>query len=160
MKLKSNKAIQVFLVLAVLGIWGFAGYRFMGTTEETVVDIATPIKKKEIKNIHAGEYSLMANYRDPFLNNIPIAEEEVYIEEQQMLEKEFLPPPPVIWPTVEYHGQLKGKKGKEEVALITINGKHHLLKKGSALQGLKIDKLYPDSAKFRFSGEHKTIPAN
>ncbi|MES2629008.1 MAG: hypothetical protein V4616_08565 [Bacteroidota bacterium] len=157
----TRKLLQIALLLLVLGIWGMAGYRFLKSGEEPFIEIAEPVKKKNGVAFQKSDYVLMLNYRDPFLNNIDAPEEE--IEEEQTVADNAPPPPPpppVVWPSFEYHGQLKSGKDKGPIALVTVNGKQHLLQSGEIFQGIRIVKLYLDSARFTYSGEMKTFIAN
>ncbi len=157
-RLKNKKFVQGVLLVIVLVTWGYIGFYFLKDTEEPFVEIATPTKKKANTSPKTSLYTLMINYPDPFSREIE-SEEEIMDREEEIAQNTPppLPPPPVLWPTIEYHGMVVNKRDKSEVALITVNGKQQLLKKNQSIYGVKLDRLFLDSARFSYSGEHRTF---
>ncbi|MCX6182465.1 MAG: hypothetical protein NT150_11100 [Bacteroidetes bacterium] len=155
-----NKKLTYVLIPVVLLVWVIVGYKiyvkYVGGDDATVVEQGTPQFTKSKKVIE--EFSLQANYRDPFLGN-SISEPQVkQVDQLNMQRPDRLIPQPiqiqkpiVRWPNISIGGKVNS------TTLILIGNRRSLMKAGDEEMGVSLIKLYKDSVKLKFQGEVKTF---
>lgn len=156
---KSNKAVTYLLIAAVVAIWGgsiYQGYKYWGpaNTDNSVVD---NIVKTETSNAQLDTFSLIANYRDPFVIkyvSVNIAA-DINLEEENA--KKVVVKPIVTWPAIKYGGTVKNKVSEKKVALVNVNEKNYLLAIGDTAQEIRVMAIYTDSLMLFYKSELKAI---
>lgn len=163
----NKKFLQILLIIFIIGIWGKVGYDFYKYKGQK----ATITQPSYIPFIAAdgGEpftYSLSLNYRDPFLGKYaePKPAKRKSISRSKKLSKtpEKNKEPikvkqKVIWPRVEYVGNIRNEKTKKESVTLKVGGRESFMLPGHEIQGVKLKALYPDSLVIEFQEEEKTI---
>lgn len=166
-RLKTNyehmkkKSINIFLIIAVSGIWVIVIYRVVNRyasasapvvnqtiTEEKII----PVKKTAVP------FELIGNYRDPFLGDVPKPEKIKSTGNSEKKEsKKTNPPVTDSWPQVKYIGMIKNNDSGKMVALMNIGGKEVRMNPGQDFNGVKLDKMFKDSCLISMNREKKII---
>lgn len=155
-----KKAINIILIIFVLGLWGTIVYRYVSNLFITENSILSRNDKKyslvRIKDRDTFNLSLLK--RDPFLGNhmtsniarsIPHFEKEVKSKPSKISVKnnstsKFIP-------TIQYYGIIKSSSKKDELVIIKINNTLQKLRPNSEYEGVKIKKIYKDSILISFN---------
>ena len=148
-----KKNINVVLIIAVLALWGTAGYRYVKNYFFIQGTAVTP-ESLEFKavdlNIKRDTFLLEPLSRDPFLKkvsvrtvSVPIARRRVEISES-LGNKTVHQPIIISWPDIKYYGFIKSGKNNE-LALIKVNGTLIKMHKGDSENGLIVKNIYGDS---------------
>ena len=115
--------------------------------------------KFEITGFEVDTFSLMANYRDPFLGKIATrkVKSNKAPSNPRIRVAPKRPKAKTNWPKLAYNGLIKKQASNETLALIQINGKSAIMKIGETLDKVKLLKIYPDSIKVKFEGLTKHV---
>ncbi len=157
--MKNNKAITYVLVLAVVAVWGWVIYNIIkkhGPSNNNNISFDN-IGKTETSNAQLDTFSLIADYRDPFVIKYVSmnAAQDLNLEEEKV--KEVIVKPIIEWPLIKYGGTVKNKSSDKKLALINIGEQNHLLGIGDTAQEIKIYAIYPDSLILVYKNDRKTI---
>ena len=155
--MKSKKTVYILLVV-VAGIWGTLFYKiFSGLGGDNDIKSNTiQIPQTLIANSFSDTFSLIANYRDPFLG-------------KQLAPKIVSDNPPVTvnktksqpvvnssqWPAITYSGMVKNDNSNKTLALLFINGNSQTLKQGDLIENIEVVKIYRDSVLLKQGKEKK-----
>ena len=109
-------------------------------------------------------FTILANYRDPFLDHSyrPILQrtgEDHAMEHKSGLTPKSKPAPEII-PDIKYFGLIANPKSKRKVGLFKMSKQDLLLKEGESFNDLKITKLFNDSVMITYHKSKKTIKKN
>jgi hypothetical protein len=147
-----KKIYTGLLLLAVVAIWGYVGYRFVGgvnnededlLTDELLPEEMAPVKIKT-------NQKLVLNYPDPFLKTenkpAPIQTGSRPLQNPiKKIEKPVVPVTNFEWPTVQYKGLIQNQSNPTKLlALLVINGKEQIVKKGEKIEFLIINNIDKD----------------
>lgn len=157
--LKNKKAIYILIPLNIF-IWCYLGYSiYSGLKGDDLPKISNSritIKLDELKD--SVEYKLALNYADPFLregeksrgqtsnnsrsNNSNPAPKIIPVK---------VPVVAVVKPVTEikYLGLVKNNSTGISTALVSINGKSHLVKKGDVIEGITIKNISNESIELK-----------
>lgn len=150
-----NKKFLYILLPAVLVIWGSIFYKIYTSVKGTDIpeSLASMKNMKEEPQEKEDTFSLLLNYRDPFLGKhggvvnrpaIKASDEKTKVQKIQ-------------WPNIIYHGFIKNKSTKKVLALLEINGRESNIAAGNTIEGVSVKKIFKDSIIVAFKGEKKTI---
>lgn len=151
----------------VLFVWGVVFYQvYVYFLSPPIYATKSVEKVINIDEIKIDTFSIVANYRDPFLGKIP--KQRSFNNNSQISNNGASNTPKrkgsvtvkkttEKWPVITYNGMIKNNSSNSKVAIITINGKEHLVKEGLDIKGLKISKIGKAAIKVRFQKENKTI---
>jgi type II secretory pathway component PulC len=160
--LKNKKAIYILIPLNIF-IWCYLGYSiYSGLQEDDLPEISnnrSTIKLDELKDSVA--YKLSLNYKDPFLREGE--KSRVYSSNGSGNNNpDHNPVPkniPVKTPSVaaiakpqteiKYLGLVKNNTTGNSTALLTINGKSYLVKKGDVVEGISIKNISNESVELK-----------
>lgn len=130
------------LLVAVIGIWGFIGFRI-------VLALNPELPKPEPKvfsvnfnpkaPIKLDTFSIHKVKRDPFLGTLQKTTTPVV--KQNITYKSTLQ-----WPMITYNGLIKSQSTADQIFVVNINNKQYLLKKGQTMDSVVL-----------INGNHKTI---
>lgn len=143
-----NKKLLYILVPLSLIIWGLIFYRiFTGLKNTDIPDTTRPAFKARQETPLKDSFTLVANYRDPFLGgNVIVAKPQTTsssVGKRQFISTTTTPPP---LPDVQYFGIISNAGNRNKVGLIKIQGRDFLLKEGETAEPhIKIIKFYKDS---------------
>lgn len=147
---KSKKSIYILLPVNLF-IWGFIAYKIYSALNEDD-DIAIPesatVKPKPRLN-DTLKYVLQLNYNDPFLKDAP-AQKKLITNSRNSTTPVAATNKPVknIPETqvkevkdIKYLGLVQSTGTGNSTALIAINGKSYIVKKGETIEGYKIKSI-------------------
>ena len=150
-----NKKNVYFLVIAVIAIWGYIGYKMYSSLnpEDAIITLqnqAAIFKPEKIKEIE--KFTINANYRDPFLGKL-FAEKKSKKRNTSVKKK-----PIVVFPSIIYNGLIKPKEyGRATLFLIIINNQQQFLSVGKQIDGVKLMKGNDKEISILFKTKRKTI---
>jgi hypothetical protein len=150
-----NKKFIYLLIPINIAIWSYLSYSiYSGLKGDDLPELGESNKKIKIDNVdNAAKYELNLSYNDPFLregehtkkhsarnssnsngNNIPKNPPQNTIK---------TPSVAVVKPQTEikYLGLVKNNTTGISTALLTINGKSHLVKKGDVIAGISVKNI-------------------
>jgi len=145
-----NKALTGILIVVVAFIWYKAFFRvkdgFFG--EET--EIVPPTRNKPISfaSLSRDTFSIQLDYRDPFGETKKSYNASAPQEAQQPANLPVSRPIKrgVSWPDIKYYGQVRKTTSKNPLAILSIDGYQHTLRKGEALyDGIVVKSIGRDS---------------
>ena len=159
--LKNKKAIYILIPLNIF-IWCYLGYSiYSGLKEDDLPEISnnrSTIKLDELKDSVA--YKLSLNYKDPFLREGE--KSRVYSSNGSGINNNHsnatpktipvkVPIVAVVKPVtdIKYLGLVKNNTTGNSTALLTINGKSYLVKKGDVLEGISIKNISNESIELK-----------
>lgn len=156
---QKKKTIYILMPIVIL-VWGFVFYQLYGyffstpsyanTEEKTIINI------DEIKK---DTFSIVANYRDPFLSQkrMQAANNRVVTKTNRSTTKKNTSPTVLKWPSIQYKGMIKNNNSERRVAIVTVDGKEHIVNEGTTLNELKVVKIEKATITVSFQDEQKTI---
>lgn len=147
--LKGKKSIYVLLPVNLL-VWGFIGWKifaaFQGEDVPAPSDLPTAVHV--LNKEDTVQQTLALNYPDPFLKQEPqrknrsTANSAVAVQSQPMVQK------PVKVPAEEkptrnivFLGSIQNKSSGKMMAMVSLNGATHTLKKGDQLDGMTVKEI-------------------
>lgn len=158
--MQQKKKIIYILMPIVILVWGFVFYQLYGyffstpsyanTEEKTIINI------DEIKK---DTFSIVANYRDPFLSQkkIQTTNHQVAVKTNGLTTKKNSAPTVLKLPSIQYKGMIKNNNSEKRVAIVNIDGKERIVKEGTTLNELKVVKIEKETITVSFQDEQKTI---
>ncbi len=163
--LKNKKAIYILIPLNLF-IWGYLGYSIYAglSGEEEEVPVTTVVKTLLKTDNDSVTYSLKLNYPDPFLREGVKVREPNYSGTDNanvaapkpkavaVVKTPTLAPKPAD--DIKYLGLVKNNTTGVSTALISINGRTHIIKQGDVVNAYTIKEVYSDYVELR---EGKTI---
>lgn len=160
--MKKKKTIYLLLPIILL-VWGFVFFQLFSYF---FAEPSYATKEKEftvsIDEIKKDTFSIVANYRDPFLDkktslktHPPIAQRTATKASKH---KAIQPVPPKQWPVIKYKGMIKNNNNAERrVGIVTIGNQEFLVKEGSILNEISFITINKDYIKVSLQKEQKTI---
>lgn len=158
----NSKALNYFLVLAVLVLWGIIMYRLFSTKEvdkeagaRVMVDVVT------LKTSEPVQYELIKT-EDPFRLNKKQTRRVTSIAPIKELKEKVLPreKKQKTWPTVKFDGTIKNKNSNDLISLIVVNGYSWLASEGMKMNGLQLVEQFIDSVQISYEGENRVFKKN
>lgn len=148
-----KKSTTYFLVSVVLVIWGIVSYKLFANIpdEDNIVVKLEKVKTYDFEN-KRDTFSIVANYRDPFLGTLP------RIRKVRSNKHRFEVPKKVelIWPDIKYKGAIIPKKGKA-LFLVDIDNRGYLLKKNEEKNDIKLLKGNKEYIIVKYKGKTKKV---
>jgi len=108
-------------------------------------------------------FSIVADYRDPFLGNMKFQTLAKPIEKKEEIPPKTIPFHEVlkkdkdIWPAIVYGGVIKNQSSNKEIALIKINNGEKLMVVGDIAEEVELLSVYKDSIGVIYGGEQKYV---
>jgi hypothetical protein len=149
-----SKGFTYLLLIVVAIIW----YNVFFRIKENIMGENLPVADnmviaKMYKTHPRKEFTLKANYRDPFSSkgssgSIAPTNATLQIPVQPVYKEPKLPPPPKVqhWPKIKYFGTVKNNSSKKALCIVNIDDMLFNLREGeSVLDGIVIKKIYRDS---------------
>lgn len=147
------------LLPVVFLVWGFVFYQLY-TYFFAPAKYVTPVKEQKItlKELVPDTFSIVANYRDPFLGKkINYAPPKANVTVKKILPQKKAPKVLTPWPVIIYKGMIKNNNSNKRVGITQINGKDFLTKEGDIIQGVSCLEIHKDRIKVSFQKEVKII---
>lgn len=146
----------------IILVWGFVFYQlfsyFFSSPTYATEKVETKIDIDEIKK---DTFSIVANYRDPFLGK-KIRESKPIVTNytSRSNTKKRTKPTQVTnqaWPVIHYKGMIKNNNSKKRVGIVDMEGKERLVKEGDVLNEVKFLSIGKTQVKVSFNKEQKII---
>lgn len=147
----------------IILVWGFVFYQlfsyFFSSPTYATEKIETKIDIDEIKS---DTFSIVANYRDPFLGkkvsvSKPTTHYNTNRSKPKKRTKTLKPPADLHWPVIQYKGMIKNNNSEKRVGIINIAGKEQLVREGDVLNGVQFLSISKTQIKVSFNKEQKII---
>jgi hypothetical protein len=145
------------LLPAVIIIWGLIGYQFftfLNQSETSYYD-AAPGNRKSAASTVERSYTLLGNYRDPFLRKKTrrINTGGGSVQSKRITASVNMRKPDVVvdWSSISYLGTIENNRSKTRIALISKQGKSVIVKEGEAIEGFIVVRIWKDSIKVECS---------
>jgi hypothetical protein len=157
----SNKKLLFVLLLGTGLLWGLIAYRIFGNffRRDQNLNSIIPVKIAEKARVRTDTFTLLANYRDPFLSGfastVSVSTNKKLPSNSEKSRQEIKSP--VNWPGIVYGGMIKNQNTNYQTALITINGQWEIVSRGMICKEIKILGIFPDSIELGYGNEIKTF---
>lgn len=152
--MKKNQKTYLLLTV-VLAIWGILGFKVIRTVNPDSDQNVQPIVSEKFKPIQFKErdtFSIVANYRDPFLGTLPQSLKPKK-PKRKFQKKDTLPKREIL-----YTGFIAESSSGHEIFFLTIDGHQQLMAKNEVFRKVKLLSGDPEKVKVHFDGGTKTIP--
>lgn len=156
--MKNKKVLYILLPLAII-IWGVIIYRIYTSLQkkETKVALSDNISSAPKSLYENEEFTLEANYRDPFLGQKIEVVQNKLPNPKPISNPEVKPVMEKIWPNLVYKGIIKNLKSSKQMILMEMNGNEFILKGGDTINGLQLKRITKDSILVAFGKDLKTF---
>ena len=147
----------------IILVWGFVFYQlfsyFFSSPTYATEKVETKIDIDEIKK---DTFSIVANYRDPFLGkkvsvSKPTTPYKTNRSKQKKRIKALKNSVLQNWPVIQYKGMIKNKNSEKRVGIVNMAGKEQLVKEGDVLNEVKFLSIGKTQIKVSFNKEQKII---
>ena len=148
------------LLPVVIIVWGIIANRLVKYIKQD-----TPVSPAEIseeirfkpENFKQDTFSIVANYRDPFLGAFAVEHPPV-----SSLPKAPSPPKPVVvknikWPVIAFKGLIKNHESQKIYGMMTIDGKLRSVLVKDEILGIKVLDIQRDSIGVVFNNEKRSF---
>ena len=146
-----KKQAKTYLLLGfVLVIWGIIGFKVVGTlspklnpvvVSEPIFKTTKPVKKRDT-------FSLIADYRDPFLGTLPTPKKP---------SKPIAKKKPVVKRMIVYSGSVSQSSSGNTLYFVSIDGKQHVMSPKEEVDNVKLLGGNAGHIKVRYNGIVETI---
>ena len=158
--MKDKKKLTYILIAGSLLVWGMVIYKLFSyidggddsmTRHNSIVASPHIIEKEE-------EYTLLLNYRDPFLGKAEASLEKnnsgsISTKKKKVAKTIKVPEKPLDISFISYAGMITNPTTKKKVALVTIKGKQSMVSEGEVLDEIIFIKNYKDSIQISYLGK-------
>lgn len=151
--MKSKKNIYILLPTVLL-VWGLIGYRvFAGLDPDKDMVDSMPMTKefKPLKLVANNNYTIEANYRDPFLGTL-----ENRVFNKTIPKKVYKQKEEIVFPEILYKGIFSPGDYSKSVFLILIDGEQEMFKLREIHQEVKLISGDKEKIIVKYKKEKKT----
>ena len=158
-----NKKLLYILIPAVVFIWGYVVIKIVRqiSNNTTITNYQTQIDDFLNEDVKKETFTIVANYKDPFLKQLPQhktdKKEENIADYRKKTDKPTRLQKRIRWPNVKYTGMVANTKSKEKLALIIIENQNYIFGKGESKQEITLNAIFEDSIHIEYQGVKKTI---
>jgi hypothetical protein len=157
-----NKKTAYILVPVVLAIWGMIGWKVYAAMKgkERSMNIVTTEKSNISKNEISDTIRLIANYRDPFLDDSKFKIQDSKLKPGNKTLKVKIPVEPkviVAWPAVAYYGLIKRNGDGKTVGFLSVKGVSYFVQGGDGAGEVRVGKLWKDSVEVVWGKERRVV---
>lgn len=151
----SKQGKTYILLVVVLGIWGFLGFKvvsFIGEEDSEVAVLVNPTTPILEEPLERETIVIQADYRDPFLD-------KPYIKKVKKAQKRKAPTkkpePPKM--QISYSGMVGEAGSSDRLFFVTISGQQHLMSLKDQVQEVQLVWGNKDSIRVQYSGHKEYI---
>ena len=147
-----NKNKTYLLLAIVLIVWGILGIKIVGAINpEPNEGLTTVITEKFVPKAikERDTFSIVANYRDPFLGTLP----KGTLKKKRVVPKKEKLPEKIIM----YSGSIMDAKTKKRIFFVSIDGQQHMLSKNDIMDEVRLVSGNTNWIKVKYQGKTKTI---
>ncbi|MCB0401207.1 MAG: hypothetical protein KDD41_03930 [Flavobacteriales bacterium] len=158
---KKKKIVYIMLPIILL-VWGYVFFQFFSffSSSPNYAKADSDITV-DIDEIQADTFSIVANYRDPFLGDQKIKVTSGHSSQTQKSNKQkpkqVTPVSEKKWPALQYKGMIKNNQSKARVGILNINGHEQLVKEKQILSDVTVLEINKDFIQLQFQNEKKTL---
>lgn len=165
-----NKKLRYILIPAVVIIWGLVLYKVFSYTDDTPeFNFNSNIDNEILQNNSVVDtFSLIADYRDPFLGNqstfksySPSIESSNNNTQNKSVEIKKTNNQQTVtnirWPQVKYGGLVINQNSDKKVGIMQLNGKKHLIEENKDYDNITIQRIFEDSVLISYMNNSKTF---
>lgn len=150
MKKEKKTYLLLVIVLAIWGVLGFQIFKAVNPSEDVLPIYANTEKIDIIKPKKRDTFSLLANYRDPFLGIMP--KSNTPKKKKIQPKKEALPEK-----SIAYTGFITEGKSGNKVFFLTIEGQQQILSKNQEFNGVKLLSGNAEKVRVKSNGKIRNI---
>ena len=155
-----KKLINGALIGGLLVVWGWIVFSLIGSNAEEGLSQAeaweVPIRNEDGEDTHS--YVPRYDYDDPFLGTLKQTRAAKAGRKVATAKTSSVRPPArVLWPEVAYFGVVKNKDKGNSLALLSLNGKSHLVYDNQVLQDITVKAYNSDSIVLSMAGTTKAF---
>lgn len=159
-----KKQLTYVLVTVITLVWGAIGYKLylsFFSTPELVVQTQKANKPLQLQEAVADTFTLVADYRDPFLGNLSRRRNQTSSPVTKP-KRQTRPTPPkpvkkIVWPAIQYGGLVRNKQNEKTLALVRVNEQNRLMKLGEKHGEIELQGIYADSILVSMNAETKMV---
>ena len=160
-----NKKLSYILIPLVVLIWAIIIIKFVKYLKGPQIEPnkLTEATFNDTSIFLDDTFSLIANYRDPFLHkqNIKYNSKSTVKKNTKKIVKKNTPPKKNIKsPNIKYSGFVQQSSAEKGLGFININGKSYTVREGDVIDKIKIVRIYKDSIKLKYEEIIKTYYKN
>ncbi len=147
-----SKNVRTYVLLGlVLIIWGLIGYKVVKalSPEEEPMPELKPVVFSPQPTTKKDTFSLMADYRDPFLGTLPKTERKPI--------KKQVAKQPVQKRNIVYSGSVSQPNSGNSMFFVSIDGQQHIMSPKEEEDGVKLLSGNGENIKVRYNGITETI---
>jgi len=157
-----NKVLTSVLLVAVVAIWGYVGYRFLGggvNEDEELENISFEKSSPQIASMK--NITLKFDYEDPFLKFVTKPSQKAISiatnkRPVQLPKKEEVVVQNYVWPSIQFKGLIKNQNQPEKVlGLLIINGQERIVRIGETVNDLQVLLIKKDRVELQHLNEKK-----
>lgn len=147
----------------IILVWGFVFYQLFSYFFSSPTYATKKVENKiDIDEIKKDTFSIVANYRDPFLDkkvsvSRPTTPYNTNRSNPKKRNKALKNPVPQNWPVIQYKGMIKNNNSEKRVGIVNMGGKERLVKEGDVLNEVKFLSISKTQIKVSFNKEQKII---
>ncbi len=155
-----KKKLNFLLILAVLGLWGTAGYRFIKNNLPADRNVSEQdINAKPLSLlVKRDTFELRLPERDPFMGKL-IGQRKPQVPSTPSVRRTVttkktptdLPDQSIAWPEITYFGNIKA--ATTEMAVVKIAGKMYRLHCGEQASGILLKNITTDKIEVVYNKE-------
>jgi hypothetical protein len=147
-----NNSTKIFLLFAVVAIWGYAGFLVYGYVVPSVETPSTAqVEPKQAKLEDSTPKELQLDYPDPFLRK-PTPKKRTRIAAPKMIIKSAKPTAAIKWPRIEYMGYVKGSG---TLIMLNYNNKTEIVTQGEMLDSFRVSSFTPETVTIYYKEQEK-----
>ena len=136
------------LVLLIWGIIGFKVINGLSASSEPVV-VLDPLRDLPKITKKKDTFTLIANYRDPFLGTMPVSKKKSI---KKPIQKAKTPKR-----NIKYAGTVSQNGSTNALFFVSIDGKQHIMSKNEEIDEVKLLTGNRQYIKVRYNGKVETI---
>jgi len=150
----------LFLIVAVLLVWGMIGYRIISALNDDSEGNSGPVKSTATKMVDSlPSYTISLNYRDPFFPAKPVARQlSVVRKPVASSERKAAPKVAEKWEEIIFLGCFNS--GKVQILTVRIAGEEIFVRRGDLYDKYTFEDIWMDSVRIRNGSEVKTFYKN
>ena len=141
------------MLVVVLAIWGILGFRILSAVNP---DNSLPITHTTLSDFKPtapkarDTFSILANYRDPFLGTLP---KSVI----QTSPPKKITPAPVVKRNISFTGHIRDQKSDQVIFFVNIDGQQHMISLTDEVDGVRLLKGNEDQITVLYENRRETI---
>lgn len=150
--MKKNQKTYILLVV-VLAIWGILGFRILSAVnpDDSLPNTHTAISDFKPTAPKARDtFSILANYRDPFLGTLPKS-----VVKARKPKK--IAPAPVVKRNLSFTGHIRDQKSDQVIFFVNIDGRQHMMSLTDEVDGVRLLKGNEDQITVLYENHRETI---